>query len=90
MTRNKFVRTCVGLYGERGWQAALATNIDVDPSSVRRWTSGAVPVPGPVAAYLEAMAAYYKVMITVDRLIAEHGTLNDLRASLLKDIDELP
>lgn len=43
-------KSCVALYGERGWQTKLATALDVDGSTVRRWTSGAVPVPGPAAA----------------------------------------
>ena len=38
------------LYGERGWQARLAETLRSDVSSVRRWTSGQVPVPGPVQA----------------------------------------
>lgn len=41
---------CVTLYGEWGWQTRLAEALQVDGSSVRRWVSGAVPIPGPVAA----------------------------------------
>lgn len=40
----------VKLYGERGWQTSLAEALEVDTSSIRRWVSGAIPVPGPVAA----------------------------------------
>lgn len=40
----------VTLYGERGWQTRLAENLGVDGSTVRRWISGAVPIPNPVAA----------------------------------------
>lgn len=50
MTSDELVRLAVGLYGERGWQARLATALSVDGSTVRRWVSGVVPVPGPVAA----------------------------------------
>jgi hypothetical protein len=38
------------LYGERGWKEKLADALAVDSSSVRRWVSGSIPVPGPVAA----------------------------------------
>ena len=32
------------LFGER-WQTALARALRVNPSTVRRWVSGAIPVP---------------------------------------------
>lgn len=37
------------LYGY-GWQTRLAEALMVDGSTVRRWVSGAVSVPGPVEA----------------------------------------
>ena len=37
------------LYGY-GWQTRLAEALAVDGSTVRRWVSGAVAVPGPAAA----------------------------------------
>lgn len=37
------------LYGY-GWQTRFAEDLDVDGSTVRRWVSGAVPIPGPAAA----------------------------------------
>ncbi len=40
------------LYGEWGWQTRMAEALNVDGSTVRRWVSGAVPVPGPVEAAL--------------------------------------
>lgn len=43
---------CRELWGSYGWQTRLAEALDVDGSTVRRWVSGAVPVPGPVAAAL--------------------------------------
>lgn len=54
MKTTQFIKTCRSLYGETGWQDRLAKAIHVDSSSVRRWTSGAVPVPGAVAAFLKA------------------------------------
>lgn len=38
------------LYGKWGWQTRLAAALKVDGSTVRRWVSGAVPIPGPVEA----------------------------------------
>ena len=43
----------IWLYGERGWQTIAARVLGVDGSSIRRWTNGAVPVPGPVVAAIE-------------------------------------
>lgn len=58
MTPTKFVKTCKDLFGETGWQGRLAEELQVDGSSVRRWVSGAVPVPGPVVAYVKLKAKY--------------------------------
>jgi DNA-binding transcriptional regulator YdaS (Cro superfamily) len=38
------------LYGDWGWQTRLAEALGVDGSTVRRWISGAVPIPNPAAA----------------------------------------
>jgi len=43
----------VRLYGEYGWQTRLAEELEVDGSTVRRWVSGAVPVPRPVVKAIE-------------------------------------
>lgn len=42
----------VQLWGSWGWQTRMAKALNVDGSTVRRWVSGAVPVPGPVEAAL--------------------------------------
>lgn len=34
------------LYGKWGWQTKLARELKVDGSTVRRWLSGKVPIPG--------------------------------------------
>lgn len=50
MTPNELRKACINLYGEHGWQTRLAENLGVDGSTVRRWISGAVPIPNPVEA----------------------------------------
>lgn len=40
----------VELYGDHGWQTRIAESLGVDGSTVRRWVSGAVAIPNPVAA----------------------------------------
>lgn len=50
MNANELKDAAIQLYGKRGWQTALAAALGRDVSSVRRWTSAQVAVPGPVAA----------------------------------------
>lgn len=50
MSGQELKEAAIRLYGKWGWQARLAEALRVDVSSVRRWTGGQVPVPGPVAA----------------------------------------
>jgi DNA-binding transcriptional regulator YdaS (Cro superfamily) len=56
MTTAELRRICIGLYGDRAWQTRLAEALGVDGSTVRRWVSGAVPIPGPVAAAIACFA----------------------------------
>lgn len=53
MTKAKLRKIGVRLYGEQAWQTRMAEALKVNASTVRRWVSGAVPVPGPVEAALE-------------------------------------
>ena len=43
------------LFGRWGWQTRLAEALEVDGSTVRRWVSGAVPIPHPVKHALALM-----------------------------------
>ncbi|HVY88625.1 MAG TPA: hypothetical protein VG942_07140 [Hyphomonadaceae bacterium] len=43
------------LFGAWGWQTRLAEVLEVDGSTVRRWVSGAVSVPGPAKVALRLM-----------------------------------
>jgi hypothetical protein len=52
MTRKQLAEVGVELYGERAWQTRMAEELGVDGSTVRRWVSGAVPIPQPVIAAL--------------------------------------
>ena len=49
-------KLAIDLFGEWGWQTRLAEALGVDGSTVRRWVSGAVPVPNPVAAAVRCFA----------------------------------
>lgn len=49
-------KLAVALFGEHGWQTRLAEALEVDGSTVRRWVSGAVPIPNPVAIAVRCLA----------------------------------
>lgn len=49
MTPDELKSAGQALYG-RGWQTRLAEALGADGSTVRRWVSGAVPVPNIAAA----------------------------------------
>lgn len=50
MTAMELKISAIALFGPKGWQSRLAEALGVDVSSVRRWTSAQIDVPGPVAA----------------------------------------
>lgn len=50
MTPDELSDICREIYGGHGWQTKLAKALSVDGSTVRRWVSGAIPIPGPVEA----------------------------------------
>lgn len=52
MTPQQLAEIGVELYGDRAWQTRMAEALGVDGSTVRRWVSGAVPVPTTAAAAL--------------------------------------
>ncbi len=43
------------LYGNWGWQTKMAEVLRVDSSTVRRWLSGKVAIPGPAEVALELL-----------------------------------
>ena len=53
MTPERLREIGVTLYGEWGWQTRMAESLDVRVTTVQRWVSGAVPIPGPARAALE-------------------------------------
>ena len=43
-----------------GWQTRLAKELEVDRRTVRRWVSGAVPIPGTVKVVIKLWLAGLK------------------------------
>lgn len=52
MTGDELKEAAVKLFGERGWQSALASRLGVDRTQIWRYVSNN-RVPGPVAAAVE-------------------------------------
>jgi len=51
------LRECLALL--RWSQRGLADTLDADERQVRRWAAGEYPVPAPVAAWLDRLAAFH-------------------------------
>tara|TARA_B100001989_G_scaffold188515_1_gene137876 strand:+ start:713 stop:949 length:237 start_codon:yes stop_codon:yes gene_type:complete len=49
------------LFGDWGWQTKLARELKVDGSTVRRWLSGKVPIPGLAAVAIELLVRLRKI-----------------------------
>ena len=60
MTPEALRQAAIPLFGERGWMSRLADALGVDRSSVSRWFAG-LPVPGPVAAAVDAWMRLYRL-----------------------------
>jgi len=79
MTGEELKLALVALFGGHGWQTRAAQALGTDTSSIRRWTSGQIPVPGPVAAAvawrgeLEARksAVFSEVIFDMDGTLAD-------------------
>ena len=52
MTPEQLRKTGEQLYGNWGWQTKMAEVLKVDSSTVRRWLSGKVAIPGPAEVAL--------------------------------------
>jgi DNA-binding transcriptional regulator YiaG len=48
MTGAELKSAAIVRFGEKRWQKELAAYLRSDVSTVRRWTSGRTPIPGPV------------------------------------------
>lgn len=57
MTGAEFERRATEALGGRGWQKAMSAAIGVDASTIRRWTSGVIPLPTYAVAVLELLEA---------------------------------
>jgi len=60
LTAEELRRAAIVLFGERGWMSRLSEALGVDRSSVSRWFAG-LPVPGPVAAAVQAWLALFEL-----------------------------
>ena len=60
MTAEELRRAAIVLFGERGWMSRLSEALGVDRSSVSRWFAG-LPVPGPVAAAVQAWLILFEL-----------------------------
>lgn len=59
MTPDELAAAGKKLFGY-GWQTRMAGKLGVDGSSVRRYLSGAVPIPGPVKAAVECWLSQHE------------------------------
>jgi len=63
MTAEEFRQLALKLFGpERGWQTKCAEALRTDPSSVSRYISGLVPIPGPVAVAMQGFAERERII----------------------------
>jgi len=57
MSVDELCRVGASLWGAAAWQTRMAEALAVNPSTVRRWVSGAIPIPGPVVVALRCLKA---------------------------------
>lgn len=58
MTDNTdFATRASAALGGRGWQAQMSRALGIDASTIRRWVSGAIPVPTYAWALVELLEA---------------------------------
>lgn len=56
MSPTQFRDLAIRVVGDKGWQTRIAEQLQVDGSTVRRWVSGAVPIPNTVAVAMTCLA----------------------------------
>ena len=61
MSPDELRRHCSRLYGAHRWQTALSHELQVNDRTVRRWASGASPVP-------QSAAMCVRLMVFLDEL----------------------
>lgn len=61
MTPEALRRYCTQLYGASRWQTALSRELQVNDRTVRRWASGASPIP-------QSTALCVRLMVFLDEL----------------------
>lgn len=60
MTSDELRAAAVEMFGDRGYTTDLALRLGVERSSVHRYMSGQLPVPGPVAAAVLCWLTRYR------------------------------
>ena len=53
MTADELKAAAIQLFGKRGWTSDLAAALKIDRSTVHRYVTGQIPIPGPVEAAVE-------------------------------------
>lgn len=61
MTSEELGQHCSRLYGSHRWQTALSRELQVNDRTVRRWASGASPIP-------QSAALCVRLMVFLDEL----------------------
>lgn len=55
MTKEELAQLGEARYGQNVWKARLARELDVNERTVRRWSTGETPIPGPMAKLIRML-----------------------------------